>query len=229
MTTVANSDEREIVGFEIPVVQTPPNILNGMSADFQSAIFPLVYLDPRFHEYNGTAFCIGVLANGQMIFVTAKHVLEPLLSKSTIHVYLLVPHLIQDLPGRTEVLALPIDAISAFESHNDAALVRSDLRLALVDLIGIRRMPIKMAPAVVGERTLAFGYSRHAMRGQDFTRDFRASHGTVEEVFHKSSDSYFGDYPSFQTNAIYDAGMRAVQFRAKRGMDRYRHSWLTSP
>jgi len=196
------------IGFELPVVQTPPNILTGISDDFQSAIFPLVYLDPKFHEYHGTAFCIGVLANGQMIFVTAKHVLEPLLNKSTINAYLLVPHLVQDVPGRTAVLALPIDAISASESHNDAAMVRCDLRMTNgIDLIEIRRMPIKMTPAVVGEHTLALGYSRHQIKDQDFTRDFRASDGTVEEVHNKSSDSYFGDYPSFQTNAIYDAGM----------------------
>jgi hypothetical protein len=77
-----------------------------------------------------------------------------------------------------------------------------------VELIDIRKVPLKMALAAIGEHTLALGYARHQFTEEhDFTRDFRASHGTVEAVHNKSSDSYFGDCPSFQTNATYDSGM----------------------
>lgn len=212
-------DLNESIGFEIPVVQTPPDILEGMSAESQSAIFPLIYPDPAYFEFQGTAFCIGSLANGQMIFVTAKHLLNPLHQGLTKDARLLIPHLHQNARGRTLVLALPIDGISISESHNDSALVRCDLRNAEgTELIQVRSVPLTMTRAVVGENTLAIGYSRHLITDEhNFARDFRASHGVIEAVYDKSSDSYLGDFPSFQTNSIYNAGMSGGPVNDEKG------------
>jgi hypothetical protein len=188
-------------------VQTPPGILTGMSAELLSVVFPLIYLEPELRDYQGTAFCLGTLANGQMIFATARHVLEPAFNGHAPS--LLIPHLVQDVPGRFFAMALPVDAISVARNHNDTALIRCDRRSAgAVELIEVRAMQLKMSAAVEGSPTLALGYAGHDISEElDFTRDFRASHGVVEAVFHQSSDLFFGDCPSFQTNAVYDPGM----------------------
>jgi hypothetical protein len=207
--TNTGGERQDIIGFEVPVVQTPPNILTGMSAEFLSVVFPLIYLEPEYREYQGTAFCLGAIASGQIIFATAKHVLEPAQEPLSKQPYVLIPHLTQNVPGRFLAMALPVDAASVATTHNDTALIRCDRRTSgAIELIELRSMRLKFVPAVEGTPTLAIGYARHRITDDlDFTRDFRASHGIVEAIFNESSDFFFGNFPSFQTNSIYDPGM----------------------
>jgi hypothetical protein len=105
---------------------------------------------------------------------------------------------------------LRINGVSVAKHHSDVALIRCDKRtLQEGEQLAYSTTTIKVAPAVIDEVTLGLGFARHLVTEDfNFTRDFRASHGVVTELFDAGrGTNELVNFPSFRTSAFYDSGM----------------------
>lgn len=174
-----------------------------------ASVFPVVYSDKAFRNYQGSSFLLFDTDRGQMVYATAKHILEPLYEGWTKEGYVLVPHLEGDKPSRTHVAAIRIDGVFVAATNSDVGLIRcgrrphGDLRLAY------SATTLKIAPAVIGEMSLALGFAHHSITEEfNFTRDVRVSSGIIEEVFDTGRGTNpLYNFPTFQVDATYDPGM----------------------
>ena len=196
---------------EIEIIQSSRRILEYQSPLALATVFPAIYADPTItRDFAGSAFLLFDLVCGQMVFATAKHILEPLYEKRATEAFVLVPHLDNDKPSRTHVAALRINGVSVAKHHSDVALIRCDKRtLQEGEQLAYSTTTIKVAPAVIDEVTLGLGFARHLVTEDfNFTRDFRASHGVVTELFDAGrGTNELVNFPSFRTSAFYDSGM----------------------
>jgi S1-C subfamily serine protease len=195
-------------GEESAVLSNPPEFLLG-------SVIPVLFqptesalLAGAQVEGHGTAFCVAVLANGQAVYVTARHVVEPF--GRTYGLPLVF------LPGRrerTHFVGVHVNAITVADAYNDVALLRFDATVApepvAVDLL--RPLRLALRRAVVGEMTLALGYPGQAIDATaapvTLHREFRGSQGRVEEVHDLKRDAALSTFPSFRTGALYMPGM----------------------
>jgi S1-C subfamily serine protease len=158
----------------------------------------------------GTAFCITHLANGQTVYVTARHVIDSLLDSDNTESFLLLPKNTSDPSKANDLVGVQIEQISTAASHCDVAMLRIDLRTAVVPIEArFRIFPLAFRQATIGQSTLAFGYSRMEVdqSGSTLLRDFRVSEGTVEEIHNAKRDCSLSTFPTFMTDALYLPGM----------------------
>lgn len=194
---------------EIEIVETPRGILEHKRAVMLAMAFPVIYTDEKYHHYQGSAFQLFDLECGQMVFATAKHILEPIYEEWTKDAFILMPHLDGDKPSRTHMARLQIDGVWGSKNNNDIALIRCDRR-SIGDVPLARSLTtLKIAPAVVGEVTIALGFTGHMHIEPDkFKRIFRISHGIVRELHHGGAGTNpLVNFPMFQTSGQYDPGM----------------------
>lgn len=143
-----------------------------------------------------------MLANGEVVFATANHVIRQLIDDPEIGAFLLLP---MDLTSEPISLAsLPIRSISAAETHNDVALLMvnvADGRLAVTDL---KWLPVAFGQPQIGQYCVGLGYPQ--TQG-DVSYGMQASRGAIEEIHRNRRDTVLSTFPSFRTNALYKPGM----------------------
>lgn len=184
----------------------------------QMAIMPVVVVAERAMVCAGTAFNVANFG----LMMTARHVIDHAIELqrgtpgSWIGVQYVGPSAGQDVP---DLLGGPMPISSAsINAALDLALLQHPLPHD-----GAGPMPLKL-PALplrprlpaVGAEVIALGYnlfdfefdgmdsSRVVMAGQ---QEFAVARGQVTEVFPSCRDSAMLHFPSFQTDARYDAGM----------------------
>lgn len=194
---------------EVEIFETPTGILEHKPAETLATVFPVIYTDERYYDYQGSTFQLFDLACGQMVFATAKHILEPIYEGWTRDAFVLIPHLTGEKPSPTEAAKLQINGVWGAKDNNDIALIRCDRR-SIGDIPLARSCTtLKIAPAVVGEVTIALGFTGHMHLAPDkFKRVFRISHGIVRELHHAGAGTNpLVNFPMFQTSGQYDPGM----------------------
>lgn len=175
------------------------------AAGLLSTIVPIVFRRRRFDlSLEGTAFCIGTLANGEAIFVTARHVLKELAETDGIDAaYIMLPRS-REPWSALNVHAVPLKVLSTADTHSDVAAfvvnVDDDTQTRGLE---IKMLPVNVSEPVVGAELVGFGYPQK--KGVlSFT--MRAARGTIEEVHPRKRDSSFVTWPSFRTDADFDFG-----------------------
>jgi hypothetical protein len=96
---------------EIEIVETPTGILEHKPAESLATVFPVIYTDERYYHYQGSALQLFDLECGQMVFATAKHILEPIYEGWITDSFVLIPLLDGKKPSRTQVAKLHIDGV----------------------------------------------------------------------------------------------------------------------
>jgi S1-C subfamily serine protease len=149
-----------------------------------------------------------MLANGQAVYVTARHVIEDLAADPDLDPLLFLPKSIHDASENLFV-GLSIEQVAMAESHSDVALLRVDLRTAEVPINGtLSHVRIGLRRPELGQRMLALGYPKQViLDGEYFVRDFRATSGLVMEVFDDQRDAGLGSFPSFRMTGLLEHGM----------------------
>jgi len=174
-------------------------------AGLLSTIVPIVLRRKRFDlSLEGTAFCIGTLANGEAIFVTARHVVKKLAETDAIDAaYIMLPRS-REPWSALNVHAVPLKVLSTADTHSDVAAfvvnVNDDPQTRGLE---IKTLPVAVSEPVVGAELVGFGYPQE--KGVlSFT--MLAARGTIEEVHPHKRDSSFVTWPSFRMDTDFDFG-----------------------
>lgn len=167
------------------------------------SIAPIVVVkEDGQHSAEGTAFCLAIIANGEVVFATAHHVIRQLIDDPEMVAFLLLP---KDLTAEPRMLAsLPIRSISYAETNNDVALLMVNVvdgGLAVTDL---KWLPLAFGEPQVGKYCVGVGYPQ--TQG-DVSYDMKASRGVIEKIHPNKRDSSLSTFPSFRTNAPYRGAM----------------------
>lgn len=154
----------------------------------------------------GSAFCVAKVENDQAIFVTAKHVIEPILDNPEIRAHVLLPNG-PETNGHRSLMGVEIFGISAAETHNDAALLIANTRKVNrlnAELFRLFVMRVKFTEPQIGQPCMALGYPQ-----EPGTSDYKmyASRGIIEETHPTRRDRSLSTFPTFRTDALYKHGM----------------------
>jgi len=191
------------------------------AAPHGASIVPVVRRRDGEIEGLGTAFCIAVLENDQALFLTAAHVLQPVLAESwgqdgesPADILVFLPSI--DPPN----LSLPRPRGHICKVHDiglEGTLLGLDTAGFIVQLPpGALAVPLRLTfdQPVIGSRTAAIGYQeltvRHyfpELRQGRFFRSMDRAVGAVETVFPIRRDSALVTFPCFQTNARSPSGL----------------------
>lgn len=178
----------------------------GAATGMGTAIVPVAFADPRGAlTIQGSAFCVAKFDYGEALFVTAKHVIEPLMANPMTHAFVLAPDAGDD--DKQSLIAFAISAISVSESFNDTALLVVNRKKADDLNKGLYRFYVLSAVfdvPHVGQPCLALGYPQ-APGSNDYR--MQASQGVIEEIHPRRRDNSLSTFPSFRTNALYSPGM----------------------
>jgi len=201
----------EVLYPTIPLTdENPIMALESVPPTFLAVLAPIVFVSRQTGESTGqgTAFCITRLANGQALYVTAKHVVDGLRSDGPDIPFLLLPTTALNEVGQKVLYGVQIGAVSYAPSNNDTALVRIDTRLAKPSAPFVEATAlISLAEPRIGDLTRSYGYSKHLVEGQRFTRNLMASQGRIEDVHPRARDTVMMNFPSIRTSAPYEHGM----------------------
>jgi S1-C subfamily serine protease len=153
----------------------------------------------------GTAFCLATLENGEVIFATARHVIDQLIDSTGIEPFLLLPSGMANEQERRSLMGVQIRQISLAETYSDVALLAANFKngeLAVAD--GPRWLPITFGQPHVGQYCLALGYPQEP---RAIGYDILGSRGVIEEIHPRQRDEVFSNFPSFRTTALFKPGM----------------------
>jgi hypothetical protein len=143
---------------------------------------------------------------GEVLFVTAKHVVEALIVNPKIRAFILLPDA-SVAEGGQSLLLVPIHELAAHESHNDIALLVANTKLEYGSgekLCKIHVLRAAFDVPEIGQPCLALGYPQPP-GSNDY--QLQASQGVIEEIHPKRRDNTFSTFPSFRTTAFYSPGM----------------------
>jgi hypothetical protein len=152
----------------------------------------------------GTAFCLTVLQNGEIIFATARHVIEDIIEDASIQIFLLLPRELAQVEKSTDWEGIPIRDVSAALTNSDVALLVANVTDYGYDAGKFRWFPITLGEPQVGRQCLGLGYPQ---RRGSMSFDMRASIGIIEEIHPNKRDSSVSTFPSFRTSALYMGAM----------------------
>ena len=210
-----------LFGFEIDVSESHYVAPQAVPAEFRTLVAPVLFQsrESGSWECRGTSFCIfAPTTHAQAVFITACHVVDPLVDSLRADPYLLIPR--STSPDcALHLVGVPVDAISLAQSHNDIALLRIDLRKAGEPIESqFASAVIELRPPEIGENTLAWGYPHQEVtESLNFVSELRASHGIVEAVHHERRDSILVTFPSFMVSGRYEPGMSGGPVYGEKG------------
>jgi hypothetical protein len=161
----------------------------------------------------GTAFCITVLLNGEVVCATAKHVVEQLEATDGLEPFVGLPQLVPEGQDR-QLVGLPVRQICIAGTHSDVALLVANRTESPLPVGEVLAFNLTMDPPVVGSGCMALGYPQKqgVASGQ-----LIASRGLVEEIHPAKRDSVLSDFPTFRTTAAYRSGMSGGPIIDSRG------------
>lgn len=106
-----------------------------------------------------TAFCIGTFANGEAIFVTARHVVRALADTDTIEAaYIMLPR--SGVPwSALNIHAVPLKVLATADTHSDVAVFDVNVNdNPATRGLEIKTFPVAVSEPVVGAELVGFGY-----------------------------------------------------------------------
>lgn len=158
------------------------------------SIAPIVVVkEDGQHSAEGTAFCLAIIANGEVVFATAHHVIRQLIDDPEMVAFLLLP---KDLTAEPRMLAsLPIRSISYAETNNDVALLMVNVVDGGLSVADLKWLPLAFGEPQVGKYCVGVGYPQ--TQG-DVSYDMKASRGVIEEIHPNKRDSSLSTFPSFR-------------------------------
>lgn len=172
------------------------------AARIGTTVVPVIFVsNSESPEIQGSAFCVAKFPTGEALFITAKHVIEPLIDDSTIRACILLPAGPVAEDGMRTLIAADVISITVVDSHNDIALLVIDANDHRYNLISL---PVTFGPPQVGQPCMALGYPQKV--GQNIY-EMRASVGKIEEIHPRRRDSVLANFPSFRTDGLYPPGM----------------------
>jgi hypothetical protein len=155
----------------------------------------------------GTAFCIGASAAGQLLLATARHVVTDLEDqRAGLEPMVVLPS--ADDPGH--LVGLFVRQMSIAPAFSDVALLVVNLDEADPAVGPPKMLPITFGPPVVGQNTMALGYEHEGVpvRGEARLSYFlRASRGEVTVLHNRRRDRVLVNFPSFETTGLYKPSM----------------------
>jgi S1-C subfamily serine protease len=176
------------------------------AAGLSTAVAPVAFRKDRtFFAMQGSAFCIAGFESGEVIFATAKHVIEELVDNPQLEAFLLLPAGLATREERRSLIGVRVHQIALAEAYSDAALMVANPRQSELDVVSrLTSMPISFGPPQVGQYCMALGYPQEP---GSTNYKLLASRGTIEEVHPRRRDNAMSTFPSFRTNALYKHGM----------------------
>jgi hypothetical protein len=170
-----------------------------------SAIVPLGFRREGDQDsFEGTAFCLTTLQNGEVVFATARHVIEDMIEDTSIEIFLLLLNELAQSEKPTDWEGIPIRGITTAQTNSDIALLVTNVTDYGYDINKFSSFPITLGEPQEGQRCLGLGYPQ--MRGT-VSFDMRASQGIIEEIHPNKRDVSLSTFPSFRTNALYLGAM----------------------
>jgi hypothetical protein len=180
-------------------------IVDPDASGLSAAVVPLGFRREGDQDsFEGTASCLATLQNGEVIFVTARHVIEDMIEDASIETFLLLPKKLAQVEKSTDWEGIPIHRITATQTNSDIALLVTNVTDHGYDINKFRWFPVTLAKPQEGQQCLGFGYPQ--TRGT-ISFDMRASQGTIEEIHPNKRDAAVSTFPSFRTSALYMGGM----------------------
>ena len=153
----------------------------------------------------GSAFCVAAFESGEVVFATAKHVIDELVDNPELEAFVLLPSGLETEEERRSLIGVRVDQIALAEAYSDAALMVANPRRSELTVISrLTSIPISFGQPQVGEYCMALGYPQ-----PPGSNDYKlvASRGTIEEVHPHRRDNVMSTFPSFRTDALYKHGM----------------------
>jgi S1-C subfamily serine protease len=184
-----------------------------------STVVPVLVRADGVLSGRGSAFALGSLQPGYVLYATARHVVEEPEKARASEIFVVVP-LNPDADSEL-VTARAIEAV-VMEHTSDAALLLVDLDTAPQrPEWEPRGLALTLATPTVGALSCAFGYARHSVgrhSGRDaFSSALLAAAGSIEEIHLQCRDRVMVDYPSFRTGVQYEQGMSGGPIFAESG------------
>jgi Trypsin-like peptidase domain len=178
------------------------------SARLGTVIVPIAFVrDEKAVTIHGTSFCVAKFDSGEALFVTARHVVEPIIANPEIDARILLPSGPAADDGRRSLVTAPIIALAASATYSDVAVLIVDMaELNRLDkeLYRLYVLPVTFAAPQIDQYCMALGYGQEPGIS-DY--NMQASRGMVEEVHPRRRDNFLSTFPSFRTSALYKHGM----------------------
>lgn len=180
-------------------------IVDPNASGLSAAVVPVGFRRAGDQDsFEGTAFCLATLQNGEVIFATARHVIEDIIEDASIQIFLLLPKELAQIEKPTAWEGIAVRRISAALTNSDIALLVADVADHGYDLDKFKYFPVTLGKPQVSQQCLGLGYPQTQGTA---SFDMRASQGTIEEIHPNRRDIALSTFPSFRTNALYMPGM----------------------
>jgi S1-C subfamily serine protease len=171
------------------------------------SVVPVIMRRDGVHAYSvGTAFCLATLQSGEVIFATAKHVIDQLADVAPIEGFVLLPEGLATERERNSLVGVNIQLISLADAYSDVALIVANIRDSeLTVTTELKWLPLTFGQPQIGQRCMALGYPQKT--SASFTYTLLATQGIIEEIHPQRRDGALSTFPSFRTTALFRGGM----------------------
>ncbi|MGW4893911.1 S1 family peptidase [Kitasatospora sp. NPDC004240] len=179
--------------------------VDPVASGMRRSVFPiLIRHNGDKGQIEGTAFCVTVLQNGEIVCVTAKHVVEQLDGMDEISAFLLLPRMPEDGTPDGSLVGLYIRQVSVAESHSDVALLVANVSESHRPIGELHALEVTMDAPTIGSGCMAVGYPQDSSGN---SAKMLASRGFVEEIHVSRRDAAFSTFPSFRMAGIFRPAM----------------------
>jgi trypsin-like peptidase len=146
----------------------------------------------------GTAFCIGTLANGEALFITAAHVVDCLVGADDIACFVGLLRATEGQSPQHDLYPFRVEHLSYSSQFCDVAMIMANVGPTAVQ--GLRHLRLSFSEPVVGQKCVGLGYPQTT---GGFAYTLTATQGVIEEVHPARRDSSLSTFPSFLTTGNY--------------------------
>jgi hypothetical protein len=99
-------------------------IVDAVESGLQTTVVPVMFRRGGTEvTTEGSAFCVSHLANGEAIFVTARHVIECLGGAHDLAAFIVLPRGTENNEARRDLQGIPVQQISLSDTFSDVALM----------------------------------------------------------------------------------------------------------